>query len=225
MCQWGVWLRPNQSTMERIRAAFAALKTPYFRTTAIMSRGRKSGPNPWQTHHAKAMDSRRGATKNSRKFTSTLDRRQNDEIVTSPQVMSLLNVPSTPFPPVFSSPTTSLTPPTASPTSLTGIRSTSCATPLGDGPSGHLADPIPNTGSEPKFCIDVSSERTPMNLPNRNMSFQQEYDATVTASEDLNLPQHSEASSSKPAYGCKHSSHFAETRFNWDLPLESVAGL
>ena len=55
MCQCGVWLRPNQSTMERIRAAFAALKTPYFRTTAILSRGRKVDiihgrqimPKPW----------------------------------------------------------------------------------------------------------------------------------------------------------------------------------
>ena len=30
-----------------------------------------------------------------------------------------------------------------------------CATPLWSGPCGHLADPIPNTGYEPKFCIDV----------------------------------------------------------------------
>ena len=35
-----------------------------------------------------------------------------------------------------------------------------------------------------------------MNLPARNMSFQQEYDATITDSEDLNLIQHSRASSS-----------------------------
>ena len=37
-------------------------------------------------------------------------------------------------------------------------------------------------------CVDVSSEHTPINLPTRNMSFPQEYDATITASEDLNLP-------------------------------------
>ena len=112
--------------------------------------------------------------------------------------MSLLNVPSSPFPTIFSSPTASLTPPAASPTPLTGIRLNPCATPLRDGPSGHLADStIPNTGYEPKFCIDVSSEQTPINLPNRNRSFQQEYDATITASEDLGLPQHSEASSSQ----------------------------
>ena len=48
-------VRPNQSTMERIRAAFQALKTPYFRTTAILSKGRKVDiihgrqimPKPW----------------------------------------------------------------------------------------------------------------------------------------------------------------------------------
>ena len=68
MCQCGVWLRPNQSTMERMRIAFAALQTPYFRTTAISSREKKSGHNPWETDHAKTMDARRGATKNSRKF-------------------------------------------------------------------------------------------------------------------------------------------------------------
>ena len=49
----------------------------------------------------------------------------------------------------------------------------------------RLADPIPNTGYEPKFCINVGSEHTPINLPSRNMSFPQEYDATITASEDL----------------------------------------
>ena len=46
MCRCGVRLRPNRSTMDRIRTAFAALKTPYDRTTVILSRGRKSGHNP-----------------------------------------------------------------------------------------------------------------------------------------------------------------------------------
>ena len=44
--------------------------------------------------------------------------------------------------------------------------------------------------------VDVSSEHTPINLPTKNMSFQQEHDATITASEDLNLPRRSRASSS-----------------------------
>ena len=56
--------------------------------------------------------------------------------VTSSLVMSLLNVPSTPLPPVFS-------PSTATPTPLTGIRPNPCATPLWGEPSGHLADPNP----------------------------------------------------------------------------------
>ena len=56
MCQCGVWLRPNQSTMDRIRTAFAALKTPYYRASVIISRGKKSGHNPWQQDHQKAMN-------------------------------------------------------------------------------------------------------------------------------------------------------------------------
>ena len=52
MHQCGVWLRPNESTMERIRAA---LKNPYSRATRILSRGRKVDtihgrqivPTPW----------------------------------------------------------------------------------------------------------------------------------------------------------------------------------
>ena len=76
----------------------------------------------------------------------------------------------------------------------------------------HLADPIPNTGYEPKFCIDVSSEHTPINLPTRNMSFPPGYDVTITASEDLHLPRHSGASSSSLRHGSKQSSHFC---WNW----------
>ena len=59
----------------------------------------------------------------------------------------------------------------------------------------HL-DPTPNTSYEPKFCIDVSSEHTPINLPTKDIGFQQEYDATIAASEDHHLPRHSRASSS-----------------------------
>ena len=53
-----------------------------------------------------------------------------------------------PFLPIFSSSTASLMPPTASPTPLNGIRLNPCATPLWGGPSGHLADPIPNTDTD-----------------------------------------------------------------------------
>ena len=40
-CQCGVWLRPNQSTMDRVRTAFAAFKTPDYSASVIISRGKK----------------------------------------------------------------------------------------------------------------------------------------------------------------------------------------
>ena len=55
--------------------------------------------------------------------------------------------------------------------------------------SGHLANPIPDTRSEPKFCVDISDEHTPINLPDSNRNFPHEYDATI-------VPRHSGASSS-----------------------------
>ena len=51
---------------------------------------------------------------------------------------------------------------------------------------GHLADCTPLTGYEPKICIDVSSEHTPINYPSRRNSFNIENNdltTTVTASE------------------------------------------
>ena len=78
------------------------------------------------------------------------------------------------FLPVFTSSTTT-------PTPLTGIRLNPCATPLCGGPSGHLADPTPNTGSEPKFCIDGSSERTPTSLPTWKSSFKLEREPWPTS--------------------------------------------
>ena len=106
-------------------------------------------------------------------------------------VMSLLNIPSNPFLPILSSLATSLTTPPASQTPLIGIRLNPCAISLEDGLSGRQAGPIPNTGYEPKFCIDVSNEHTPIVLLTRNIGFPQEYDATVATSEDSNLPQQS----------------------------------
>ena len=58
MCLCGVCLRPNQSTMDRIRTAFAALQTPHYRASVTISRGKKSGHNPWQMDHQKAMDAK-----------------------------------------------------------------------------------------------------------------------------------------------------------------------
>ena len=78
------------------------------------------------------------------------------KIIPSP-VMRCGSVPSTPILPMFSSSYTSHTTPATSPALSTGIRFNPCATPLGDGLSGRSAGPIPNTGYEPKFCIDQSS--------------------------------------------------------------------
>ena len=63
MCQCVVWLRPNQSTLDRITTAFAAFFTLYYRASIVISRGMKSGHNPWQQHNHKVMDAKRGATK------------------------------------------------------------------------------------------------------------------------------------------------------------------
>ena len=72
VCQCGVWLRPNQSTMDRIRTTFAASKTPFYRASVIISRGKKSVHHPWQMDHQKAMDAKREVLKPG-KHTSTLD--------------------------------------------------------------------------------------------------------------------------------------------------------
>ena len=58
MCQCGVRLRPNQSTMDRIRTALAALKTT---STVILSRGRNSGHNQKQVDNQKAMGAKQNA--------------------------------------------------------------------------------------------------------------------------------------------------------------------
>ena len=86
------------------------------------------------------------------------------------------------------------------PTPLTGIRPNPCATPLWGGPSGHLEDPTPNTGNEPKFCVDVSRKHTPINLPSRHSSFP-ENDATIAASVDFDLTQQSGATNSRHSLG------------------------
>ena len=86
MCQCIVWLRPNQSTMDRIRTAFAASKNPYYRASVTISRGKKSGHNPWQRDHQKAMDAIRGVLKRG-KYTSRLDRWQNDEVYRASQLV------------------------------------------------------------------------------------------------------------------------------------------
>ena len=58
------------------------------------------------------------------------------------------------------------------------------------------------------------------------MSFPQEYDATITASEDLDLPPHFTSTfrsiKQQPAFGSKQSSYCVQTRFTGSL-FESVS--
>ena len=121
--------------------------------------------------------------------------RASQQNIQHPHIMSLFGVPT---PSIFSTPPPSCTP---SPETLTGIKSNSCALRQGDGQFGPLATRRPATGYEPNFCIDVSSEHTPINFPSRKDSFTLENDLTntVAASEDFDghLPQRFVASSSQ----------------------------
>ena len=62
----------------------------------------------------------------------------------------------------------------------TGIRPTTSATSPWRGQSAPLAGAIPNTGFEPKSCIDVSSEHAPIKYISRRNSFNIENDLTTT---------------------------------------------
>ena len=59
ICLCGVWLRPNQSTMDRIKATFAALKIRYYRTLVVVARGMKHGHKQWQMNYLKAFCKKR----------------------------------------------------------------------------------------------------------------------------------------------------------------------
>ena len=50
-----------------------------------------------------------------------------------------------------------------------------------------MVETIFDTGYEPKFCVDVSSEHAPLRLPLRSNSFKREDDLTntIAASEDV----------------------------------------
>ena len=86
------------------------------------------------------------------------------------------------------------TPPPSTPTSLplTGIRRPPCATPHRGIQFGRLAESTPLTFYEPKTCIDVSSEHTPINYPSRRNSFDTYYNdlaTTVAASEPPDMKE------------------------------------
>ena len=77
MCLPGVWLRPNQDTMDRIRATSAALKSPYYRTAVTLSRGRKDGHNQWQMNCVKDVGAQK--KEEQRNAATTLDTEQMAE--------------------------------------------------------------------------------------------------------------------------------------------------
>ena len=94
----------------------------------------------------------------------------------------LLDVPGS-FPSFCSTPL----PSTPNSLLMTGIRRLICATPPGGLQFGHLAQSTLLTGCEAKTCIDVSSERTPINYPSkRNSSNLENNDSS--ASRTMTLP-------------------------------------
>ena len=59
ICMCGKLIRSNTDMMNQVTEAFEILKAPYYRTSLIVTRGSKCGPNPWQQHHHKARDALR----------------------------------------------------------------------------------------------------------------------------------------------------------------------
>ena len=111
--------------------------------------------------------------------------------------MSLLSVPFVRFPLVASSPTCSLSRPSASSTNLAVTRSNPCTSAHWSGMSGCLANPTPHTGYEPNFCTFMNEEHTPINLADSHRNFPRRGDATIiSTTEDPEGFQHSGASSS-----------------------------
>ena len=88
MCQCSVWLRPNQSKYvgPDQNSICSFKKSLLQRTKDVNSRGMKSGDNPWQKDHHKAMDAKRGVLKRG-KCASIVDRWQNDEVYRASQLV------------------------------------------------------------------------------------------------------------------------------------------
>ena len=90
ICMRGKLIRPNKDVMSRIKEAFEGPKAPCHRTSSIVTRGSRRGPNPWQQHHHKARDLLRSAANGERTFTSIWDRWQHDEIYRKYQLTHLV---------------------------------------------------------------------------------------------------------------------------------------
>ena len=84
LCPRGVWLRPIQDAMDRIKARSEALITLYYRAN-FHSRGKRHEHNQWQKDHAKAVGAIRGAKKRG-DHPSILSRWQNEEIYRASQL-------------------------------------------------------------------------------------------------------------------------------------------
>ena len=122
--------------------------------------------------------------------------------------MSSLSVPVTRFPLIASSPICSLSRPCGSSTPLAGTRSPPCVSARWSGMSGCVANPTPDTGYEPKFCVDVNHEHTPINLPDSIRILPHDFNATIAVtSVEPDVPRHSGTPSSS-----KHTA--AASRFH-----------
>ena len=75
-CSCGICLRPDEETIQRIKARFQAMIVLFHLARLNYSRGKKHGEAHWQRDHWKAMDARRGARKNN--HDSIVLRWQND---------------------------------------------------------------------------------------------------------------------------------------------------
>ena len=109
------------------------------------------------------------------------------------------------FPLVTSSPTCSVSRPSASSTSFGRSGANPCASAHWSGMSGCLANPAPNTGYEPYFHSHTDKEHTPMNLPDSHRSFTRRGDAIIicTTEDPASFPYSGASSSSKETAASK----------------------
>ena len=68
LCGCGVRRRPDEETINKIRARFQALIVPYYLTQVKRSRGKKHGEAHWQQDHHTAMDAKGGAWKKQQTY-------------------------------------------------------------------------------------------------------------------------------------------------------------
>ena len=61
LCACGVCLRPDEDTINRIKARFQALIVPYHLARVNRARGKKHGDQQWKEDQWKAIDAKKGA--------------------------------------------------------------------------------------------------------------------------------------------------------------------